>query len=601
MNLFKIWGSLNLVPKIVIIGILVVVAWFGGTKLGLIPEIGVAPTKTLSKIDLPDLPVNDNIGKVSLADLPTSKVARITGTQVRFLVWAWNSQMGLMLANGGIETTQGSLMDKHGVNVKLTRQDDAVQMQNELIKFATELKDNAQPKNGTHFVAIMGDGSAAFLAGLNPQLEKLGPEYIAQIVGSCGYSRGEDKFMGPQAWKDNPQTAKGALVAAVLRDGDWNIVIKWAADNGIPINPDDKVYNPNAINFVAADSYIDAGQKYIAGKPVNLPVVDDKGKKTGKELDVQISGVTTWTPGDVNVAKLKGGLVSIVSTKEYRSQMPNVIIGIKKWMRSNKSSVENMLAAITDGGDQVKVFKEALAKASEISAQVYKEQDAAYWAKYYVGLTERDAQGYQVELGGSSVNNLADNLQLFGLEPGSANTLKATYEVFGNVVVELYPKLVPSYPKADDVIDPSYLIAVKSKSSVTTVADGVKYNANASTKDIISQKSWNITFDNGKSSFTPSAEKTLNSLLQDVLIASGVSIDIEGHTDNVGSSTGNKILSEERANAVRDWLHKKAPKNVPDNRIKTVGYGDSKPVASNSTPDGKTKNRRVVITFKTTN
>ena len=407
--------------------------------------------------------------------------------------------------------------------------------------------------------------------------------------------------MGPQTWKDNPQTAKGALVAAVIRDGDWNIVIKWASDNNIPVNPDDKVYNPNAINFVAADSYIDAGQKYIVGKPVHLPVVDDKGKKTGEERDVQITGVTTWTPGDVNVAKMKGGLISIVSTKEYRSQMPNVIIGIKKWMQANKPTVENMLGAITDGGDQVKVFKEALAKAAEISASVYKEQNAAYWAKYYLGTTERDAQGYQVELGGSSANNLADNLQLFGLEPGSANTLKATYEVFGNVVVSLYPKLVPKYPKSDDVIDGSYLLSLKSKSNVSTVADEVKYDANASTKDIISQKSWNITFETGKASFTPQAENTLDELLKDILIASGVSVDIEGHTDNVGNSSANLALSEARANAVKNWLKKKAPKNVPDNRIKTVGYGDTKPIASNSSADGKAKNRRVVITFKTTN
>ena len=110
--------------------------------------------------------------KFTLADMPGSRAARINGSQIRFLCWAWNSQMGLMLANGGIETTQGSLMDKRGVNVKLIRQDDASQMQNELVKFATELKNNPQPADGSHFVAIMGDGAAAFLAGINPQLEK---------------------------------------------------------------------------------------------------------------------------------------------------------------------------------------------------------------------------------------------------------------------------------------------------------------------------------------------------------------------------------------------------------------------------------------------
>ena len=136
---------------------------------------------------------------------------------------------------------------------------------------------------------------------------------------------------------------------------------------------------------------------------------------------------------------------------------------------------------------------------------------------------------------------------------------------------------------------------------MVTKADEIKYNANATTKDIISQKSWNINFETGRATFTVETTNTLNSLLKDILIASGVSIDIEGHTDNVGGNAQNQILSEQRANAVKQWLHENAPNNVPNNRIKTIGYGDTKPLVPNSTPEGKAKNRRVVITFKTTN
>jgi hypothetical protein len=138
-------------------------------------------------------------------------------------------------------------------------------MQASLVKFAESYKSDPETKEGAHFVTIMGDGAAAFLAGLNPQLEKLGADYRAQIVFTCGRSLGEDKFMGPPAWKENPQAARGGVTTAVLRDGDWNIVIKWCSDNGIPVNADETTYDPEAMNFIAADTYIDASEKYING------------------------------------------------------------------------------------------------------------------------------------------------------------------------------------------------------------------------------------------------------------------------------------------------------------------------------------------------
>jgi OmpA-OmpF porin, OOP family len=550
-------------------------------------------SQEVGKIDLPDAPKNASTA-VTQADMPSDKPANLSTPALRWQLWAWNAQMGVMFANGGANTTENSLMAKNGVNLALTRQDDVPQMQASLIKFANEYKSNPATTEGTQFVSIMGDGAPAFMAGLQPELEKIGPEYKAQIIYTCGKSLGEDKLMGPQAWKENPQTAKGGLCAAYLRDGDWNIVVKWCGDNGIKVNPDEKTYDPEAMNFYSADSYIDAAQKYISDYSEDRPVVLN-GKATGETKKVAINSVATWTPGDVMIAEKKGGLVSIVSTKEYRSQMPCIIIGIKKHMEDNRKTVENMIDAIAKGGDQVKSYSVALKKAGEISAKVYNEETGEYWVKYYNGVTEADKQGKVVELGGSRVHNLGDNLEMFGMGQGSTNVFKIVYTVFGDIAKKLYPKLMPNYPSADEVIDLSYIKNVAARTTNMASADKVTFNSDDAIREKVAEKSWNIEFESGSNRLTPQAEKSLQNLFNDLVVASNLKVEVHGHTDNAGDPNKNMQLSEDRAFAVKQWLEKKSSSNFPDGRVSIIAHGQMTPLVSNGTPEGKAKNRRVTI------
>lgn len=514
--------------------------------------------------------------------------------EVRFYHWAWNAQMGLMLATGGPRAAAGSLMCKHGVNLALIREDNADQMQAQMAAFAEALKKGeAEPKAGAHFVAIMGDGAAQFLKGLNDKLAQLGPDYTAAVVGSAGYSRGEDKLMGPAKWRDDPQSARGGVVAGVLRDGDWNIALKWLGDNKVPNNPDETTYDPDALNWIGASDYVDAAQKYINGHCAEL-----RNVKTGKKEKHCVDGVVTWTPGDVAVAEQRGGLVSIVSTREYRSQMPNVIIGNRRWMSAHRETVKGMLGAIFEAGEEIKRDDGALRRAAAVSAVVYKEKDAAYWYKYFTAQKVTDKQGLEVELGGSSVNNLADNAQLFGLAPGAIDAFAATYTVFGNVVRSQYPSLLGSFAPAEKVTDKSYLEELL-KTSAPTTPDVTRFDSGQKVKQVIGRRAWDIRFAPGSATFTPDAQNELTALRDELVVAGGALVEIHGHTDSDGGADANMRLSEHRAFAAKRWLEQQAPAAFPEGRIRVFAHGQAEPVESNATLAGKAKNRRVVVVIGT--
>ena len=71
-----------------------------------------------------------------------------------------------------------------------------------------------------------------------------------------------------------------------------------------------------------------------------------------------------------------------------------------------------------------------------------------------------------------------------------------------------------------------------------------------------------------------------------------VYLEIQGHTDNTGGKDLNMRLGESRAEAVRLFMNQQG---VALNRMSTISYGDSAPVAPNTTPDGRAQNRRVVV------
>jgi OOP family OmpA-OmpF porin len=559
--------------KIVLLLLVGVVLFFGfrtAVSRGWIPAPGIAKSLIPTKANLPDLK-EAVVANVEPAVYPDAAPASVKAPLMRVELWAWNAQMGFIYANGGADTTHNSLMEKHNANVKLIRQDDTSQMQNDLIACAKELHDGAsQCSSGANYVLIMGDGSGQFFAAVNPQLKKLdngAGEYIAQIAG-------------------------------VLRDGDWNIAMKWAADNQIKNNPDEKTWDPEALNWVNAPDYIKAAEIYNANTCEDRKVVHD-GRLTGETKNACVNGVVTWTPGDVNVAHGRGGLVSIVSSKQYRSQMPDVLIGIKKFNQDHRNEVQGMLAASFEASDQLKAFPEALKRAAAISAKVYNEQNGDYWLKYYQGTREQDKAGNMVELGGSAVNNLNDNLLLFGLQPGANNNFRSTYTVFGNIATQQYPELFKDankIPDVKEVLDTSYVLGASSMLSQTGAeADVASFSSSGDTGTVVSKRDWSIEFDTGKASFTADGERKMYEIKDDLAIAGALFVTLNGHTDDTGTKEGNMDLAERRAQAVRNWLQRKAPSNFPDSRFRIHAYGDSKPIASNATADGRAKNRRVEI------
>ena len=117
-------------------------------------------------------------------------------------------------------------------------------------------------------------------------------------------------------------------------------------------------------------------------------------------------------------------------------------------------------------------------------------------------------------------------------------------------------------------------------------------------KEVIEKVSFaakNIFFATGKYQLLPKSFKSLDGVVDLLKADESLMLDIDGHTDAVGTDESNQVLSDNRAGSVKEYFLKKG---IDASRLKSTGYGESKPVADNNTAAGRAKNRRTEMTVR---
>jgi peptidoglycan-associated lipoprotein len=145
--------------------------------------------------------------------------------------------------------------------------------------------------------------------------------------------------------------------------------------------------------------------------------------------------------------------------------------------------------------------------------------------------------------------------------------------------------------------DAAAVAAKEADGKVVTVNNRVNAVETASRKLVfevtLSEDQGNFAF--GKTELPDAAKARLDQVVQQLKSEpKNIFIEIEGHTDNVGSPLINEKVGMERAEAVKRYLYEQH--QVPLHKMNVISYGEDKPVAPNNKRDGRAQNRRVVVT-----
>ena len=187
------------------------------------------------------------------------------------------------------------------------------------------------------------------------------------------------------------------------------------------------------------------------------------------------------------------------------------------------------------------------------------------------------------------------------VELGSGGSQSFTAAAAGNpntgVTWSIYPQVGSISPTGVYTAPAAVAITQTVTVTATSVADPSKKTSSQVLLRALERVeiALSVQFDTNKAVVKPEYDDQLKKVATFLKNFPAAKAEIEGHTDNVGAANLNKDLSQRRAEAVRQALIDRF--QADGSRLTAKGYGEDRPISDNSTPEGRTRNRRVVATF----
>jgi NitT/TauT family transport system substrate-binding protein len=292
----------------------------------------------------------------------------------------------------------------------------------------------------------------------------------------------------------------------------------------------------------------------------------------------QVDAAVVWSPDDADcVSKVTGSKV-LQSTKQASYIISDIFVAKKDYVEKNREKLTQLLEGWMKGAAEINNSETAKQKAAKILSE---------------GLQQ------PVDFCMLAINNVrlctyGDNVNFFNLK---GNFTGVTGEDIYNKMSVKYAKIgyetanIPSWRLAGNASLISAINLAGPEHAAEGAAKFEQASGAAQTAQAISSKAVRISFPSGSFQLDENSKYIIDNEFLDIAKMFGnARIRIEGNTDNTGSAAVNKKLSYNRAKAVADYLIKQH--GFDANRFVIVGNGPDKPLADNSTEEGRAKNRR---------
>jgi outer membrane protein OmpA-like peptidoglycan-associated protein/ABC-type nitrate/sulfonate/bicarbonate transport system substrate-binding protein len=463
---------------------------------------------------------------------------RLPNHPVRVALSQWPGHMALLFGAGGLKTQPGSIAAAEGLNLEIRFIEDAPS------------KNEALRKGDVDFVWQTVDELPISLG----RYRSAGVDVRAFI--QLDWSRGGDACIA----------SKDVLTVESLY-GRKSAMLMFSPDHTM-------------FEFMVNNSRLTAQQvaevrrstKFSADDPTYARTLFKQGK-----VDV----ACLWEPDVTLALEERPGSHRLFSTADATELVADVLVARQDFLSDEPEIAEKLARVWFKSVEQANLDRPAAANLISTVASRF-----------------RDELGYDKTLKSLSWarwTELSDNVRFFGLD-GSVPAFDRVYNQADSIWIS-YPeaaikdRFAPAVLKNDAAVRSVWLAAGK------PAARGVEdFNpAIANRGAALFTKSVSISFQSNQSQLSAEALAVVNQqILPQLEIAGGMSVRVEGNTDGIGERTANQTLSEKRAAAIVEYL---ITRGVPRTRLVARGNGASKPVALNSSAEGRARNRRTDVLF----